>query len=216
MLGLIAILVFVALAATVYFLGVALFRKQPKALLKAGIAALLGIVILPVIGGSFLPGEDLPVQEGAKQEAPAAQSEQPLPPTEDEPPQPEEEGPVDDVVTQEKTVAEKLIELGNSPDQNVIEKNVEDGRHSYSWERPDIGETVQGVWYSKNDWWIRVRQPKFSREEIDSSMERNKSNGVADSYVIKTGPLEGGYFVESATQTNIYSDSPRWHQMHEY
>lgn len=116
-------------------------------------------------------------------------------------------------VANPETILNKLISLGENPEQNVIETNNDNGRHYYSWDRPDLGASVGGVWYGKGEWWIQIRQPNFSRNDLKSRMEAIKSNGVATTYRISDGPLKGGYYIESDTQTNIYSNNPRWDEI---
>lgn len=115
-----------------------------------------------------------------------------------------------------KSVADKLVQLGQNPDKDVIETDNDNGRHHYLWNRPDLGEEVSSAWYSKNNWWIKIRKPTFTRQDLSPDMKFNRSNGVADSYIITSGPLKGGYYIESETQINIYSDAPRWHELNNY
>jgi hypothetical protein len=194
MLVLVALLTFSALGCAAYFVVIALARRQRRAWLNAVIAAILGLLIFPAIGGSMLPKKV------------SVRPTQPVP-TPASVPAPR---------IKEQTITEKIVALGQNPNRNVIETDNDAGRHHYSWDRPDLGGDVGGAWYSKDNWWIKIRRPTFTHSDFEPDLEYLRSNGVATSYTVKSGLLRGGLVIESATIINIYSDSPRWHAVNDY
>ncbi|MFC6617957.1 excalibur calcium-binding domain-containing protein [Deinococcus radiophilus] len=140
--------------------------------------------------------QEAPAQEAAPQplvsEVPAEETEA-AEPAETEP-EAEEVAPVE--AEPEVAVADELLALGNVPDAlNPQEHSTEQDRHYYSWDRPNLGETVNMVWRAPDDWWFEIEGPAFTAGDLgdlelaDGTFSRLSTGPLAGVLALDNGPI---------------------------
>ena len=78
--------------------------------------------------------------------------------------------------------AADILALGSSPTENApTESSVEGDRHYYTFDRPDLGESVHSVWISPTNWWVKISGVAFNHQQL----------GSVQGTTFAEGPLKG-------------------------
>lgn len=201
--GVLLMLSVVSVGLAVYFF-IQAVRRRGKF-----IHALWALLAAPVL---FIAGLlNFPTSTTSRSEAVVVeQPYSPSPPTasaEPAPPKPEPAPPPVPVAVPEPTKTDVLLGLGVKPaSQHIVEQSVEGDRYYYSWDLPDFGEKVGGVWRSNKDWWVKISGRKVSASELaDGKLREVANNGVATSYLVTDGKLKDFCLIESSGTLHIHS-----------
>lgn len=125
------------------------------------------VILVLVILSPFAPKEE-PERVRAAPPAPVSAAPVPTPPA----------APAAPTFPQ----AADILALGRTPAAQVAsESSVEDDRRYYTFDRPDLGESVQTVWIAPDDWWVKISGVAFDPATLGSERESRFTQG----------PLEG-------------------------
>lgn len=134
----------------------------------------IAVLALGAIGGSQ------PETEEAAESVPPVQTTAPVVPA--EPVQPAEAVRSEEPSQATTSYAADILALGSSPTDNApTESSVEGDRHYYTFDRPDLGESVKSVWISPTNWWVNISGMAFDHQQL----------GGAQGTTFTEGPLKG-------------------------
>ncbi|WP_161883789.1 hypothetical protein [Deinococcus alpinitundrae] len=105
-------------------------------------------------------------------------------------------------------LAALVLEAGRHPEkQKFLETNVDNGRHYYLFDLPELGQKVELSWTGINAWWFKIYDRAVEIEQLAPSRTFIKSNGVADTYRVSGGALAGLYVIVN-TWRELFISTP--------
>ena len=139
----------------------------------------IAVLALGAIGGSQ------PETEEAVESIQPVQTTAPVVPA--EPVQPAEAVQPEALAQTATSYAAGILALGSSPTDNApTESSVEGNRYYYTFDRPDLGESVKSVWISPTNWWVKISGVAFDYHQLGSLSGDRFSEGPLQGLIMNS------------------------------
>ena len=111
------------------------------------------------------------------------------------------------VTPEAAALSRAVLSYGRTPKTHKnIDYSNENGRQVYDFATTSLGNTML-VYYAPDEWWLEVKQPTFSINDLVPADQRSGENGndIARDATVDAGPLKGMNvnWTDSGSQVNV-------------